>query len=99
MRSALHVVRAAAAAFVLLSVALVQSASADPLTVAWDANADTVSGYRVYVGVQTGVYSQTFDTTQTQFTYAATPGQVYYIAVAAVAGTDVSALSAEVSGR
>jgi hypothetical protein len=78
-----------------------QLASADTITLQWDLNSEPeVTGYFLYVGTQSGVYSQTIDVQNTN-TYAfasAVPGQRYYFAVAAHAGSAVSPLSNEVSG-
>lgn len=83
---------------VLLSARL---AAADTLTLTWDFNPEVgVTGYYVYVGTQPGVYGQPIDVHNVNsYVYSGvTPGQRYYFAVAAYAGSVVSPLSTEVSG-
>jgi len=67
---------------------------------AWDPNADTVSGYAVYVGVQSGTYTSRFDVGgATAFTYSsATGGQRYCFSVAAYTSAGESPKSSEVCG-
>lgn len=83
-----------------LGVFVARPALADTLNVAWDPNADSVSGYAVYIGVQSGTYSQRFDVGGvTAFTYAnATAGQRYCFAVAAYTGSGEGPKSGEVCG-
>jgi len=86
----------------LLTMTAARSAGADTLTLAWDPSADAnVAGYLVYVGTQSGAYSNTYDVgSATSFAYpSATPGQPYYFAVAAYfPGPVIGARSTEVSG-
>jgi hypothetical protein len=76
-------------------------AAADTLTLMWDFNTEPdVTGYIVYIGTQPGVYAQSVDVHNVNryaFTRAL-PGQRYYFAVAAYAGSLLSPLSQEVSG-
>ena len=55
------------------------------ITIAWDANDDTTSGYRVHVGTESRRYEQTFDVgPATSFVYAeGVAGTRYYFAVSA----------------
>jgi hypothetical protein len=75
-------------------------ALADSLNLAWDPNIDPVSGYAVYVGVQSGIYGQRFDVGgATNFTYStATAGQRYCFTVAAYTSIGEGAKSSEVCG-
>jgi putative Ig domain-containing protein/fibronectin type III domain protein len=75
-------------------------AHADSLNLAWDPNTDTVSGYAVYVGVQSGTYTSRFDVGgATAFTYStATAGTQYCFTVAAYTTAGESAKSSEVCG-
>jgi putative Ig domain-containing protein len=75
-------------------------ALADTLNVAWDPNAESVSGYAVYIGVQSGTYSQRFDVGgATAFSYSsATAGQRYCFTVAAYTAAGEGAKAAEVCG-
>jgi hypothetical protein len=75
-------------------------ALADSLNLAWDPNADSVSGYAVYAGVQSGTYTQRFDVGgATSFAYSsATAGQFYCFAVAAYTPTGEGPKSGEVCG-
>jgi hypothetical protein len=69
----------------LLSLLAVSPASADTLTVAWDANNPQVTGYVVYMGTQSGNLSQRYDVGNV-LTYSnqnATPGQLYCFQVSA----------------
>lgn len=89
-----------ALACLLALLGFAASARAATLTVAWDASPDqTVVGYRVFVGTQSGSYSQIFDVgSATSFSYTANEGQRYYFAVAAYSpGPIVGPLSDEVS--
>ena len=74
--------------------------SADSLNLAWDPNSDTVSGYAVYVGVQSGTYTSRFDVGgATAFTYSSvTAGQRYCFTVAAYTTSGESPKSNEVCG-
>jgi hypothetical protein len=86
----------------LLLTMTARSAAAATLTVMWDPSADSnVSGYLVYVGTQSGTYSNTYDVgNATSFAYpSATAGQSYYFAVAAYyPGPVIGTRSPEVSG-
>jgi hypothetical protein len=91
------------AAVVIAFVAIAaRAASADTLTLAWDPSTDSeVSGYIVYVGTQSSVYTQTFDIgNSTTFSYPnAAPGQKYYFTVAAYEpGPVLGTKSMEISG-
>jgi hypothetical protein len=87
---------------VVVLLAVARSAAADTLTLMWDPNPDSaVTGYVVYVGTQSGVYTQTHDVGDTSWFVLqnAIPGQRYYLAVAAyAAGPLLGPRSAEVSG-
>ena len=76
-------------------------AAADVITLAWDANTDQIAGYKLYVGTQSGTYSQNFEvgnTTTATFNNA-TPGQRYCFAVTAYSsGSLESPTSNEVCG-
>jgi len=101
MQSPLNDIRRVAAVFFMCAVAAVRAASADTVSLAWDPSADsTVTGYVVYVGTQSNVYSQTFDVGNvTTFSYSnAVAGQRYYFTVAAyIPGPKFSSKSSEVS--
>ena len=86
--------------FVAIGWLFTQPAFADSLNLAWDANAQPVSGYAVYVGVTSGTYTQRFDVGgATTFTFSnATAGQRYCFAVTAYSSVGESAKSAEVCG-
>jgi putative Ig domain-containing protein len=77
-----------------------QPALADSLNLAWDPNIDPVSGYAVYVGMQSGTYGQRFDVGgATNFTYTtATAGQLYCFTVAAYTSTGEGPKAGEVCG-
>jgi hypothetical protein len=83
-----------------ISLLVARPALADALNLAWDPNADTVSGYAVYVGVQSGTYTQRIDVGgATVFTYSsATAGQRYCFAVSAYTSVGEGAKSSEVCG-
>src|SRR6185503_14343503 len=92
-----------AAVLILSFVFLARAASADPITLAWDANAasENVTGYKVYVGTQAGIYTQIFDAgNATSYIFPdAVAGQKYFFAVSAYALGPVEGLkSTEVSG-
>ncbi len=92
-----------AAVLILSSLFLARAASADPITLAWDANAasDNVIGYKVYVGTQPGIYTQTTDVgNATSYVFPdAVAGQKYYFAVSAYASGPIEGLkSTEASG-
>src|SRR5688572_6563577 len=94
--------RLAAIAALLLLVAMRQPSAAS-ITLEWDPSAGPgVVGYRIYVGTEQGLYTQTYDVPadQTWFVYADSKGGVrYYFAVAAWARGDLlSELSNEVTG-
>jgi putative Ig domain-containing protein len=76
-------------------------ASADAITVTWDNNTDSFAGYKVYVGTQSGTYSQKFDVgTATTFTLTtAVAGQRYCFALTAYSSSSLeSPKSKEVCG-
>jgi len=68
-------------------------AAADSVTLMWDRNTEpNVTGYRVFVGTQSGVYTETFDVPAATpvFVYRnASTGSRYYFAVAAQADKSV----------
>jgi hypothetical protein len=86
----------------VVPIALACDANADPITLMWDEHPDpAVVSFRLYVGVQSGVYSQSFDTAgANSFVYPdAVPGQRYCFAVSAyAAGPLEGARSGEVCG-
>jgi len=88
---------AACAVFILATGSRV---SAEPINLMWDPSADTVNGYVVHVGTQSGSYTQRYDVgTTTSFTYPdAIGGQRYCFAVSAYATEGESPLSTEVCG-
>src|SRR5512144_532153 len=76
-------------------------AAADVITLAWDPNSDSTAGYKLYVGTQSGTYSQNFDVGSTTIaTFSnATPGQRYCFAVTAYSSASLeSPKSSEVCG-
>lgn len=76
------------------------TADAASIRLAWDPSPTPgVVGYRVYVGIQTGVYTQVFDVGNvTSFEYEAVEVRRYYFAVASyIAGPVVGPLLEEVS--
>ena len=76
-------------------------AAADAITLAWDANSGSIAGYKMYVGSQSGTYTQTLDVgNTTTYTFAtAVPGQQYCFAVTAYASaSSESPKSNEVCG-
>jgi hypothetical protein len=77
--------RALLGALLLLSPLAVSAASADTLTVMWDANSQTVAGYVVYMGTQPGSLTQRYDVGNVlTFTNpSAVPGQLYCFQVSA----------------
>jgi hypothetical protein len=89
--------------FAILSLlALAQSASADTISLMWDANPESqVSGYIVHIGTQPGVHSQHVDVgLTTAWSYAsAVAGQQYCFTVSAYfAGPLEGPRSSEVCG-
>jgi hypothetical protein len=75
------------------------AAAAETLTLMWDLNTEPeVTGYRVHIGQQPGIYTQTIDVgnTDTYVLASAVAGQQYCFAVTAVAGALTSGLSQEV---
>jgi hypothetical protein len=86
----------------LLTLAVSRSAAADSITVMWDASPDpAVVGYVVYIGTQSGTYSQSSNVgAATSFVFStAVPGQLYCFAVAAYAAGPVEgAKSTEACG-
>jgi hypothetical protein len=90
--------RTAGCAIVLLMTIAARAAHADSLTLSWDPSVDAnATGYLVYIGVQSGVYTQAYDSGHlTSFTYAsAVPGQRYYFAVAAYADASTIGIRSE----
>lgn len=78
-----------------------RAASADVITLEWDANAGSIDGYRLYVGTQPGTYTQNFDVgTATMYTFTdAVAGQRYCFAVSAYSSPSLeSTKSNEVCG-
>jgi hypothetical protein len=78
-----------------------RDASADSITLEWDPNTDSIAGYKRYVGMQPGTYTQNFDVgLATTFTFMqAVAGQQYCFAVTAyVSPTVESARSNETCG-
>lgn len=76
-------------------------AAADSITLEWDPNTDSTIGYRLYVGTQSGNYTQNFDVgSATTFTFnSAVAGQRYCFAVSAYASATLeSTRSNEVCG-
>jgi hypothetical protein len=92
-----------ALAFVLIAAAGVPATSwasvPSVISVVWDANPEPeVTGYRIYIGTEPGVYEQKYDVgLSTTFRYIAAAGRQYYFAVAAYSDNATSPLSAEVS--
>ena len=86
---------------VLGGLVCARPAAAETLTLQWDFNSEPeVTGYIVYVGLQSRSYSQSFDVgNANSFVFNGAPGQRYYFAVVAYAGTVASDLSDEVSGE
>lgn len=89
-------------ALAVLLTMTAQSAAADTLNLLWDPSPDSnVAGYLVYVGTQSGVYSNAYDVgNSTSFAYSnASAGQAYYFAVAAYfPGPIIGTKSTEVTG-
>ena len=78
MTKSLTLRRRATSALVFLgALVCAQAAAADTLTLQWDPNSEPeVTGYLVYIGTQSGIYSQTIDV-QNVVTYqfaSAAPG-------------------------
>jgi hypothetical protein len=76
-------------------------AAADAITLEWDPNSGQVAGYKLYVGTQSGNYTQNFDVgTATSYTFtSAVAGQRYCFALTAYSSSQVeSAKSNEVCG-
>jgi hypothetical protein len=76
---------------VSVNLALVGSASADTISLAWNPNTDQIAGYKVHVGTTSGSYNQHFDVgLVTAYTYgSATAGQRYCFAVSAYNSSSV----------
>ena len=87
----------------LLCLAGARDAAGGVLTLSWDPSHDSsVAGYKVFVGIESGKYSATFDVgKQVQFVFHdAQPASPYYFAVASYRSDGVvGPLSAEVSAR
>jgi len=85
----------------LIVVVPCRLAAADVITLAWNPNTDQIAGYKLYVGTQSGTYTQNFDvgkTTAATFNNA-TPGQQYCFAVTAYSSASLeSPKSNEVCG-
>src|SRR5688572_21130715 len=97
-----RVARLGAISACLILAVMLQPSEAS-MVLAWDPSPEpAVIGYRVYVGTERGVYSETYDVPshETWFVYTNSTGGVrYYFAVAARAeGNALSALSEEVTG-
>ena len=97
-----HLIRARALVSVLCLLAGTGTAHAS-ITLAWDPSPDAgVAAYRVYVGTESGAYSETYDVDvqQTSFVYSDTaPGIRYYFAVASIGSSGEAGWpSDEVSG-
>jgi hypothetical protein len=77
-----------------------RSAAADAISLMWDPSAQQVSGYAVYVGTQSGSYTQRIDVGgATAYTFAqANAGQRYCFAVASYLDTLEGQKSTEVCG-
>jgi fibronectin type 3 domain-containing protein len=76
-------------------------AAADAITLEWNPSTDQIAGYKLYVGTQSGTYSQNFDVaTATLYTFNnAVAGQRYCFAVAAYSSSSIeSPKSNEVCG-
>lgn len=76
-------------------------ASADAITLEWDSSSDPIEGYKLYVGTESGTYTETFNIgAATTFTYTnAVAGQRYCFAVTAYSSTTLeSRQSNEVCG-
>jgi hypothetical protein len=85
----------------LLSLLAVSPASADTLTVAWDANNPEVTGYVVYMGTQSGNLTQRHDVGNvlTFTNQNAAPGQLYCFQVSAyIVATNEGPRSNQVCG-
>lgn len=96
-----RVARGVALVAALILAGAAYSAAAATITLAWDPSADpAVAGYRVFVGTDPGVYTQTFDVDRAWFAFGgATPGRRYYFAVAAFTAVRlVGARSREITG-
>jgi Putative Ig domain/Bacterial Ig domain len=74
-----------------LTLALGGSASAGTISLAWNANASLVAGYKMHIGTTSGSYSQHVDVgLATTYTYGnATAGQFYCFAVSAYNSSSV----------
>jgi hypothetical protein len=85
---------------VAIGVMWAQPVLADSINLAWDPSSNTVSGYAVYVGMQSGVYGERYDVgSTTSFAYpTATAGQRYCFTVAAYTASSESPKSSEVCG-
>jgi hypothetical protein len=76
-------------------------AAADAITLEWNANSGGTAGYKLYVGTQSGSYTQNFDVgPATSYTFtSAVAGQRYCFALTAYSSSQVeSAKSSEVCG-
>ena len=76
-------------------------AAADAITLTWNSNTDQIAGYKLYVGTQSGTYSQNVDVgSANTFTFtSAVAGQRYCFAVTAYSSPSIeSPKSNEVCG-
>ena len=66
-------------------------AAADSMTLAWDPSTDQIAGYKLYMGTQSGTYSQNFEVgIATTFTFTnAVAGQRYCFAVTAYSSPSI----------
>jgi hypothetical protein len=74
-----------------LTLALSSSASAGSISLAWNANTDQITGYKVHIGTVSGSYTQHLDVgLATTYVYgSATDGQKYCFAVSAYNSSSV----------
>src|SRR6476660_8002331 len=86
--------------FIVVMVGLFAPAAAHarPITLAWDASADAVSGYVIFYGTQAGVYPNSVDVGNLLSYQLDLPGDQYYFVVCAYdAAGNTSASSNEVA--
>jgi hypothetical protein len=91
---------ASIAALCLVALVASRPAAADTLGLMWDPSPDQVTGYAVYVGTQSGTYTQRYDVgSATYFAFlTATAGQRYCFTVAAYVTTIEGPKAQEVCG-
>jgi hypothetical protein len=85
----------------LVGFGFARVAAAQTLTVQWDLNPEPdVTGYILYIGTDSGVYTQTIDVGNTdRYVFSsAVPGQRYYFTLAAYAGALIGPRAPEISG-